>query len=192
LPPVKRQIPCIADNHSATTAAYRAGCSCEPARLAWRQDRADYLARRRNPGFRGARGAGPQFLKTPEQHRARLDEIRARNRALAVGAQRRLRSLLRIGHPVEYLARRLRMSPRRVSSIVGGLPGGIWPNTAGPIESLHQELQYRHGNNRDAAEKARKLGYHPPAAWHPDDLDNPAAGPTWPYRKADMSRRTAA
>jgi hypothetical protein len=193
LPPVPRQTPCIATDHSATTAAYKAGCSCEPARLAWRDRATEYNRRRRDPGYRGTRGGGPVLPMTPSERAQRAEALRERNLALAVGASRRLRSLLRIQHSREYLARRLGMSPGRISAISAGTSsGGIWPKTAMAIKSLHQELQYRKGTSQRTGDEAARLQYLPPAAWHPDDIDDPRAGPTWPYRKLTESRSATA
>jgi hypothetical protein len=180
LPPVPRRTPCIADDHSATTAAYRRGCSCDAAREAWRRDRADYNARRRDPGYRGIRGGGPTLPVTPTERAQRMESLRARNQRLAVGARRKLRALLRGGYGRAYLARRLALTPARLSAICGGSSGsGIWPKTARAVEELFQELRYTLGDNDATRNNAERLGYLPAHAWNGVDIDDPAALPRW-------------
>lgn len=193
MPPVPRQIPCLADDHSATPNAYRRGCSCPPAREAWRKARAEYNERRRSPQYQGQRGAGPLPVRTPQQRAARFEEIRSRNRLLAIGARRRLRGLLRDGFKRAWLAHRLRMSPGRVSRISSGSSiEGIWPRTAEAIKALYDELEGRQGTSDKTSAEAAKLGYHPREAWRRGDLDNPTAVPTWPNRTHETPRSATA
>jgi len=180
LPPVPRQIPCIADDHSATTTAYRNGCACPPAREAWRVARAEYNSRRRDPGFRGRRGAAPTLPPTLAERQSRMNALRERNLRLAVGARRKLRALMRQGHGRPYLADRLAMSTTRLSAISGGTStGGIWPKTAQAIDKLFRELRYTGGNSYATITNAERLGYLPAHAWDGVDIDDPAALPRW-------------
>lgn len=183
MPPVPRRVPCISEDHSATPAAYRRGCSCDGAREAWRRDRADYNARRRDPGYQGIRGGGPTLPVTSTERAQRAQSLRVRNQRLAVGARRKLRALLRIGHPRAYLAARLTMTPARLSAICGGKSGsGIWPKTARAVDVLFRELRYTLGDNDATASNAERLGYLPPQAWAGVNIDDPAAQPRWSGR----------
>lgn len=180
MPPVPRQIPCIAEDHSATTAAYRKGCSCPGAREAWRAERATYNARRRDPDYRGQRGAGPLLPATDAERQHRMHKLRERNQRLAVGARRKLRALMRQGHGRPYLAERLKMSTTRLSAISGGSSvGGIWPKTAEAVDVLYWELRYTHGDSFATITNAERLGYLPAHAWDGVDIDDPAALPRW-------------
>jgi hypothetical protein len=180
VPAVPRQTPCIADDHSATTAAYRRGCSCDGAREAWRQHRADYNTRRRDPGYRGIKGAGPMLPVTRTERTVRSAALRARNIRLAVGARRKLRSLMRIGHSRPFLAGELKMSLKSVSTICGGSAnGGIWPRTADAVDALYRKLRYTVGDNTATISNAERLGYLPPHAWDGADIDDPSALPRW-------------
>ena len=180
MPPRPRRTPCIADDHSPTTAAYRQGCSCPGARRAWREARADYNARRRDPGYRGARGAGPVLPATPTERAHRIESLRQRNQRLAVGVRRKLRALLRIGHERALLAAELEMTVGRISAICGGSSGsGVWPKTAEAADELYQRLRYTLGDNDATATNAERLGYLPPQAWDGVDIDDPAALPLW-------------
>lgn len=188
MPPVPRQIPCIAEIHTATTRAYRLGCSCPGAREAWRLAAADYKSRRRDPSYRGRRGGGPTLPVTPAQRAQRATVIRERNQRLAVGARRKLRALMRIGHGRPYLAQRLEMSLKSVSSITGGSSqGGIWPRTATAVDELYQELRYTLGDNLLTAVNAERLGYLPPQAWDGVDINDLAALPRRQFQATPRS-----
>lgn len=185
---VPRQTPCIADDHSPTPAAYRRGCSCPGAREAWRKAAADYKNRRRDPGYRGRKGAGPWLPVTPSERAQRATAIRERNQRLAVGARRKLRALMRQGYGRPYLADRLKMSLKSVSSITGGSSsGGIWPRTATAVDELFQELRYTVGDNLATISHAERLGYLPAQAWAGVDIDDPAALPRWSSRNFPRS-----
>lgn len=180
MPPRARRTPCIADDHSPTTAAYRRGCSCPGARQAWREASADYKARRRDPNYLGVRGAGPTLPVTPAERAERHENLRQRNQRLAVGVRRKLRALMRIGHPRALLAAELDMTPDRLSAICGGSSGsGVWPKTAEAADELYRRLRYTLGDNDATATNAERLGYLPPQAWDGVDIDDPAALPLW-------------
>jgi hypothetical protein len=141
---------------------------------------AAYNARRRDPGYRGIKGGGPTLPITRTERAHRNAVLRARNIRLAVGARRKLRGLMRIGHSRPYLAGELKMSLKGISTICGGSAnGGIWPRTASAVDALYRTLRYTPGDNFATISNAERLGYLPPHAWDGVDIDDPSALPRW-------------
>ena len=175
--------------HTPTATSYRKGCRCPETRAAWNAWSRDYKRRRADPNYQSPRKVQPprKPQPDPEFRDARMDALRARNYALAVGAGRRLRAMMRIGHTLAALAAESELSAGRAARLTGNdLDGGIWPKTAERIAKVYDRLQFEQGPSRRTAMWALKRDYLPPAAWHPDDLDNPDAGPTWPWRQAEQ------
>jgi len=184
---------CTASRHDATPNAYRRGCRCPATRRAWN----DYCAERKRirsqpdyvPPPRVARRTGQPTKRDQDAARrraaAREREAarKARHRALAIGVQRRLRALMRIGHPLHEVCEEAGISLLYGQGLSSGTyKGGTKPQTAAAIDRVYQRRQYIQGSSRHVASMARKRGHLPPAAWAAEDLDNPDAGPTWPYR----------
>lgn len=182
--------PCTAVWHDPTPYRYRQGCRCPWTRAAWSAYRNDYMRRRAQPGYQGC---PPKAPTPPEELAARRSAAFERNRALAIGAQRRMRALMRRGHSIAEQAREAGISEKRIREITGDSDsGGIWPNTAECIDSMYQRRRQLDGGNERTRAYAEREEYHPPQAWALDDLDNPEAGPTWPpYDIEDSGSATA-
>lgn len=177
---------CIAISHEATPYWYRRGCRCPATRQAWNLYVKDMKARRLQAGHVPKAPTKPTKIRTP-----RL-EIRARNAALAIGAQRRIQAMMAIGHPSAAISTATGLSAKTIHGLSGGSHvGGIWPRNAKLIDEVYRRWQYEQGPSASSARWAKRYGYLPPAAWAPDDLDNPEAGPTWPYRNQQEPPRSA-
>lgn len=183
---------CTAARHDATFASYRKGCRCQRTRDVWNTRSREYKRKRAEPGYQGPRGL--VTATTDPQYRAeRMQAYLQRNRALAVGAFRRLRAMMRIGHPLTEISEETGISVGRLSLLASEkYQDGITPVTADRIAAAFTWRQYVQGSSRFTATYASKReNYHPPAAWAPGDIDNPLAGPTWPWRKPASRSATA-
>lgn len=181
-------IGCTATRHDPSRASYREGCRCKRTREANNFASREFKRRRAQPGYRGPRAV----IATDPQFRAeRMRLYRERNRALAIGAFRRLRAMMRIGHPLTEISAETGIHLRRLSLLASEkYQDGITPATADRITAAFQWRQYVSGESRFTATYAiKRENYHPPAAWAPEDIDNPLAGPTWPWR--DNASRSA-
>jgi hypothetical protein len=169
--------PCTSIRHEPTPQQYRSGCCCPATQEAWSQYQQKMRERRKLPDYI------PPAPRKPAKPTPLPGEIRMRNLSLALGAQRRIQAMIRIGHTVGSIACHSGLSSRYIYTLSGGsYRGGVTPRSAGLINDVYQKFQYIRGKNRHAASWGQKKGYLPPAAWAPDDLDNPEARPTWPYR----------
>lgn len=174
--------------HEPTPYWYRRGCRCPKTRRVWSDYSNDYRRRRAEPGYAG------RPLREPRPRPERMGRAAAfeRNRALAIVAQRQMRALMRIGHSVATQARAAEISECRASEITGDAHvNGIYPKTAARITAMYERLQYVEGGSDLTRAYARKHDFPPPAAWTPEDLHNPEAGPTWPYRDDSEFPRSA-
>ena len=92
----------------------------------------------------------------------------------ALGTQRRIRALQRMGWPMTVLA------PEMGYNDIGSLTSictGTWvlPDTARKVSEVYERLSAVPGPSSIAAKRAAGRGYAPPLAW--DDIDNPDERP---------------
>lgn len=109
----------------------------------------------------------------------------------AVGTQRRLRALHRIGWPWRTLAERLGMDERHFWSLVMRR-GTTRPDKAAAVAALYDELWDVPGPSARAVQNAERRGWAPPLAYDDDTIDDPAAEPqgiaTYSHTRADDER----
>lgn len=190
---------CPAAGHDATPYWYRRGCRCTPTRRAWSAYQKDYKQRRAAPGYRErqfreqerrdklARNTAIVRAEVAGTARTRSKEL---NRSLAIGAHRKFRAMMRIGHPLSDICEATHVSPARAARLIRDTDiGGMWPNVAARIDVVYREWSTRQGRCPETAITARNRNYLPPAAWAYADLDNPDAVPTWPHRKVTDSQQ---
>jgi hypothetical protein len=114
----------------------------------------------------------------------------------AIGARRRLQALIALGHPAASLAHRLRIAPRRVSSVVYGTTATVTPCLHAAVCDLYDQLwdvppPERTFAERKAAAAARALaasrGWPTPMGMDDDRIDEPAYRPRAHWRSATGS-----
>jgi hypothetical protein len=130
---------------------------------------------------------------------AMVEHVAARRDA--TGARRRLQALIALGHPAASLAHRLRIAPRRVSSVVYGTTATVTPCMHAAICDLYDQLWDAHPPGRTLAERkaaaaARALaasrGWPTPMGLDDERIDDPAYRPRAQWRPAaggDAQRR---
>jgi transcriptional regulator with XRE-family HTH domain/AraC-like DNA-binding protein len=111
--------------------------------------------------------------------RARQEAIRegwVRDAGLvdATGTLRRLRALQVIGYTRPAIAHRTGVAERRLRAVFQGQPL-VRPEDARRVKAAYGSMILAFGGSTETARRARKDGWHGPAAW--DDIDNPAAEP---------------
>lgn len=115
-----------------------------------------------------------QLLNTTPQHL--YAAARPNDLVPAVGAKRRIRALVAIGHPMPQLRKQLggydpsTLITRDYTSITKQ----VWDN----INTLYNQLWDTPGPSTRAASNAAKKGWPPPLAWDDDTIEDPTARPT--------------
>jgi hypothetical protein len=111
----------------------------------------------------------------------------------AIGARRRLRALIAIGHPAVSLARRLNVPPSVVWGIMRGTTSTVSPAMHTAVCDLYDQLwdmppQARTPAERRAVAAARtraaRQGWSTPMGLDDDKIDNPAYKPRTRWRPA--------
>ena len=92
-----------------------------------------------------------------------------------LGTSRRLQALVTIGYSQAELARRLDTTETVIWRLITGERGQTIASMARRVDELFQELQFIPGDSKRAFNKARKMGWAPPAAW--DEIDDPMSEP---------------
>lgn len=108
----------------------------------------------------------------------------------ATGSRRRLQALVACGWPMRELARRLAMDHRDLAALIHGRTTRVSGPTVARIRALYDQLWnvpptaagVSPGRARHALRTSWRHGWAPPLAWDDDDLDNPAAQPSWTGR----------
>lgn len=92
----------------------------------------------------------------------------------ATGTRRRIQALMRIGWPLDELAKRAGTTHARVVAYRGTR---VHQRTAAKIRVLYDELSMIPGPSAISAQRAAAKGWPPPLAWDEAAIDNPAAAP---------------
>lgn len=92
-----------------------------------------------------------------------------------IGAQRRLRGLVRMGHSLAKLRAELGFDPQGIT--VAGRRASLSWDEYDKIVELYDRWSMVVGEKNVIA-KAVSLGYLPPLAWDDDEIDNPSALPS--------------
>jgi len=148
-PQVTDRSGCPAERHGDSTAYRHAGCRCRDALYD------HWLASHKCP-FR------------PEQRRSFVP---------AIGTQRRLRALARIGWTTSAIADRAGMSPARVGAWQSGRHRQISRASAARIAEVYEKLSGTPGPSRRVREYAARHGWVAPLMWEDLDIDNPEVQP---------------
>lgn len=100
----------------------------------------------------------------------------------AIGSQRRVRALMRIGWSTNQIADRSGIGMGTVSRIANGTTPRLSRAVADAVAALFEELSLTHGPADVVARRAAARGWAPPLAW--DDIDNPDEKPQGVRRRA--------
>lgn len=95
----------------------------------------------------------------------------------AVGAGRRLRALVALGHSPKSLGARLSMPAGVVRELLCDTPAAVHTDTARRVTALFDELQMQPGSCEASRRQAADRGWAAPLAWDEHSIDNPAAEP---------------
>lgn len=104
-----------------------------------------------------------------------LNRLADHRRLNAIGTQRRIRALQRLGWNFETLSARLGVTVQGVSQIF--IRDHVQAVTARRIAHLYDELAMTPGPSTRAARLARRAGYAPPLAWDEGSIDDPSMQP---------------
>ncbi|MFB7899900.1 hypothetical protein ACFC1B_26630 [Streptomyces xiamenensis] len=95
----------------------------------------------------------------------------------ATGTIRRIRALYAIGHGQQAIADAAGIERYYVSRLIGDAPLRVSSRLAGQIARAYRTLSRTPGDSKRAATRARREGWHSPAAWDGDAIDDPCALP---------------
>jgi len=105
----------------------------------------------------------------------------ATSRIPAVGSMRRLQALTWVGWPLIEVSARSGVSKSILSQARGGhrrmLAYGTHQSIVAVFDELWDQAPPDNQASRDAAARARREGWAPPAAWDDDTIDDPRAKP---------------
>lgn len=93
----------------------------------------------------------------------------------AIGATRRVRALMALGHPVADIQAAAGISGNLVARLVSGEATGIWARSAVAVGEAYGRLSMTAGASGRSRGRAVREGWAPPLAW--DDIDDPRAVP---------------
>jgi plasmid maintenance system antidote protein VapI len=94
------------------------------------------------------------------------------------GAQRRIRALHRIGHPMQDMAAALDLHPDHVSRIAHGRMPNVTSATDRNIKALYAAWQTRPGRSGESQQRAIRHGWRDPQWWEDyGRIDDPAFNP---------------
>lgn len=100
----------------------------------------------------------------------------------ALGMVRRYQALAWMAWAVPELAWRMGSGPARLSVELNS--ESVSAVYFARFARLYDELSDTVGPNSQAAERARRLGFHPPMAWEYADIDDPKSRPFQGFREA--------
>ncbi|MFC9921491.1 helix-turn-helix domain-containing protein [Rhodococcus sp. NPDC127527] len=108
------------------------------------------------------------------------------SRCLAIGARRRVNALVAAGWPMEKIAGRAGTS---LDSLRNFLRRSIIDYSSwSAINRVYEELSGAMGPSRNAATKARSLGFQLPMEWEGYDIDDPRVTPPKARRRSQEPR----
>lgn len=141
---------CTARYHG-TESAYVRGCRCSSAR--------EQLTTRRRLRRHGLAPAGL---------------------VNATGSTRKVRALAWMGWTNGSIAAHAGVGITTVELLAAGRLRTVRRHTAERITGAFEALSMRHGGSTRTANRARRLGWHPPLAWDDDQIDDPHGEPAEP------------
>lgn len=97
----------------------------------------------------------------------------------ALGAVRRMRALVALGHPVRTIAAAAGIEHSSASHLVNGRPETIHYELSQRVDKAYGALCSTPGNLTRSLRRAEREGWAPPAAWDDERLDDPTAHPEW-------------
>lgn len=104
----------------------------------------------------------------------------AHNRSvLAVGATRRMRALVALGHPVRTIAETADIEYSTASYLLNGHPATIHYELTQRVDRAYRLLSETTGTHVRSLRRAQREAFAPPAAWDDDTIDDPQARPEW-------------
>ncbi|MCK1813307.1 hypothetical protein MTQ13_03295 [Streptomyces sp. XM4011] len=95
----------------------------------------------------------------------------------ATGTIRRIRALYAIGHGQQAIADAAGIERYYVSRLIADAPLRVSSRLAGQIARAYRILSRTPGTSKRAIARARREGWHSPAAWDGDAIDDPCALP---------------
>lgn len=102
--------------------------------------------------------------------------IPARRSVPALGAIRRVRALMALGHTCKTIQGTTGLDHTVMHGLVNGHLTTIYASTHNAIADAYRRLATRPGSNARARNRARREGWHGPLAWD-DNIDDPDATP---------------
>lgn len=109
-------------------------------------------------------------------------------RVPAIGAARRLRALLAIGHTVAAIVDATGLDQTTISPLASGRQASVRPETAARIVAAYGRLSASVGPSDLNRARAARQGWAPPHAWVDEPIDDPDAKP-YPWRAEPGDRR---
>lgn len=93
----------------------------------------------------------------------------------ALGTQRRIRALMRLGWTSADIAPRMGSSPEYVQYLARDGRSRVWRKTAEQVDAAFRSMCMTPGPSTITTKRAEKKGWAPPLAW--DDIDDPNETP---------------
>ncbi|MDQ0792044.1 hypothetical protein [Streptomyces sp. B1I3] len=104
----------------------------------------------------------------------------AGNRSVpAIGATRRIRALIALGHQLRIISTAAGMENSSASYLLNGHPQTIHYELHQRVDKAYRALSTTPANFARSLRRAEREGWGPPAAWDDGSIDDPAAGPEW-------------
>ena len=104
----------------------------------------------------------------------------AGNRSVpALGATRRVRALIALGHSLRSISHAAEMENTTASNLLNGKPQTIHYELAQRVHKGYRALCSTPGNHTRSLRRAQREGWAPPAAWDDEQIDDPTAAPDW-------------
>lgn len=104
----------------------------------------------------------------------------AGNRSVpAVGATRKIRALIALGHALRTISLAAGMENTTASNLLNGKPETIHYELAQRVHKGYRALCSTPGTHTRSLRRAQREGWAPPAAWDDEQIDDPNAAPDW-------------
>ncbi|MFK8844738.1 hypothetical protein [Streptomyces sp. Ac-502] len=97
----------------------------------------------------------------------------------ALGARRRVRALMAIGHTRNAIAAAVSITPGNLSILINEQRPKTIARHAQAIAAIYPHWAMTPGSDTRARLRAQREGWAPPAAWSDDTIDDPSAHPDW-------------